>query len=512
MTASTAPRATIRTDPPRGRPLPIHVILLATVPAMMLWAGNATQLRSLYPLRVVIGCAIAALVILAIVLVVQRDVRRAGLIASGTVTLACTIGLVLGDPTRALVNILGFVVGLLLIVRLAARLPDAAIRNVTILLNVVAVAVVTVNAAVVAMNRPGAFTPDQAALTATSPGRDVWYLVPDRFPTEATLDELGLGQSAFFDGLRARGFDVVDQARANYPQTSVSLAASWGLDYPDDPAAPTEVYGRLEDPRIGQLFDDAGYHYTHLGSWPEFSADSASADSVLTLKGAGEFWTAWEATTLLPTVRYLLDVGTPGTVSYARQVEHGQYQLSRLHTLARTDREDPEFVLAHLVLPHGPYIYREDGTLRSRSETVDDRVGYVEQARFFGDEVLRIVDELLAREEPPVIVLLADEGLYPEDLDEDTQMGDVDPATYSDEEIQQKMSILAAVYDPDRTSTGLSEQTTALNVVRDTVSSVLSLDLPLLRDRAFRWADKDYQQLREIPHEVLWPGDTNGSR
>lgn len=505
-------RPAVRRILPHGRPFPLHVPLLTTVPALALWQGNADQMRSLYPVRIAIACGVVTCVIWAIGLVVQRDVRRAGLFASLVATAACTLGFILTDPTRAVVNLAVFGTAAAAIAILAIRLRDSAMRHLTILLNVVSVTLVAANGAAIALNRPADFNPTAATAVGAAPGRDVWYLVPDRFPTEHTLQSLGFDLSDFFDGLDERGFDIVDQARANYPQTSLSLGSAWDLDYFDfDPLHVDfgEALGRLEDPRIGRLFDEAGYHYTHLGSWPEFSAHSASADTVLTLEGAGEFWTAWEATTLLPTIRFLLDAGTPGTVSHARQVEHSRHQLRRLDAMARSEPDEPEFVMAHLVLPHGPYIYRADGSLRSRTDQVEDRTGYEQQAQYFGTRLLELIDVLQSREHPPVIMIVADEGLYPEDLATHASLGDVDPADYSPGDIRKKMSILAAVAAPEPIA-DLPEKTTAVNVVRRVVASTLSIDLPPLPDESFRWAGTSRDQVVSIPPDVLWDAEDEG--
>lgn len=491
--------------------------MLPAVPVLALWAGNAELIRSLYPLRISLGVVGTAVASALIVSVVQRDFRRSALVATVAVVAGVSIGHVLPDPRRAALNLGVLTVIVLFGVFLATHLSARGMSRLTLFLNVIAVALVVSNAGVVVLNRPPAFAVPANAKDSSGDdtAQSIWYLVPDRYPTESALRDLGFQSSDFFTALEGRGFQIIDEARANYPLTMLSLASAWSLSYLDETRASDLAYatGMLSDPAIGQVLTGAGYDYTHLGSWPEFTSTSESADQVLTLQGTNEFWTAWEQTTLLPTIRFLLDAREFSAMSHVRQVEHGRHQIRMLKDLAAREPAGPEFILAHLVLPHGPYVFNADGSLRDPARVTDAhaRDGYAQQLAFLNDQLLDLVDTLQGRQDPPMIIIMSDEGLYPESLTTQMDEGLKDPALYTDDELRLKFSILAAVHDPSGRLPELDRASSAVNVVRAAVDSALGTTIrPPLPDITYRWADAEGSTLIPVAEAVLHPSTTGG--
>ena len=88
-----------------------------------------------------------------------------------------------------------------------------------------------------------------------------------------------------------------------------------------------------------------------------------------------------------------------------------EYQFEVLDKLA--GESGPNFVFAHVLLPHPPYAFNADGSrvtdAQRASRTQDEQ--YLEQLKFANAEVLALVDRLHAGPpaEWPVIVVAADE-------------------------------------------------------------------------------------------------------
>ena len=106
-------------------------------------------------------------------------------------------------------------------------------------------------------------------------GRDIFYVVPDRYPRADVLREVfDHDNGPFVSWLEDRGFQVADGALANYPKTAHSLAATWNMApvdelVPDPPADGGDwqpLYALLRDHRLGRLLTDAGYEYVHVGT------------------------------------------------------------------------------------------------------------------------------------------------------------------------------------------------------------------------------------------------------
>ncbi|HEX2142151.1 MAG TPA: hypothetical protein VHK28_07775, partial [Candidatus Limnocylindria bacterium] len=134
--------------------------------------------------------------------------------------------------------------------------------------------------------------------------------------------------------------------------------------------------------------------------------------------------------------------------------------------------------------------------------------GYVEQVRFANSRILQLLDSLLdgPRETWPIIVLMADEGPFPQRYAEDEFAFDWPEA--SEEELFQKFGILTAVLLPDSTpeEAGLYPDITAVNVMRAMLNAEFGTDLELLPDRNWIFTDQrhlyDFVDVTErVPRE-----------
>lgn len=462
-----------------GRPLPLHVILLPTIPVLALWSTHAQDVLGTFPLRLAVGVSALALCLTGLLLVVQRDMRRAALSATGLLLALTGYGYVFGptfDHRLGLALTTLAIVGLVLI---AHGLPDRHLRNVTLMLNVVGLALVTVNGLLIVASRPApGTTPAAMQYRADGPfeaGRDVWYIVPDRHPSIDTLDEMGIESGTTEAAYRERDFDLVEAARANYPDTRRSLAAAWSLNLlSSELQSMDEAVERLQDPLIGRAFASSGYEYVHVGNWFDATASAASASTVGTLEGTGEFYDAFDWKTVLPVLRQWVPIANPGFAGPdVRHHEHAVHQLNVLEELASNPRRHGQFVLTHLLLPHPEYVFREDGTHRSTPVDPSHRAdAYEEQLAYTHDRLLGIIDTLQSRDEPPIIVVMSDEGIYPKDWTPNED--DERPLhVFSPEEQVSKVSVFTAIYDPANDIRELAETSTPVTVTRALVADVL---------------------------------------
>jgi hypothetical protein len=476
----------------RPRPLPWYLLTLPALPVLALWAGTARETRTLLPLWLAVWSVMAAIVLTAVLSIVQRDPRRSAVLGLSLVLAFQWFGHLPGltGSVELAWTVLGTLIVLVMVV--AVRAPGRALRIITLYLNIAGFALVLSNGIVVAVTR--APTVDQTADALVSDveqtshaGPAVWYLVPDRYPSPAALARLGIDVDDFVRDLRERGFELFAEAEANYPETVLSLGSVWSLDLLDPSLSPGHAFGLLEDPRIGRVFASAGYEYIHLGSWLDATATSRSASRTLTLQGASEFWAAWEAMSVMPYLQGL-GMGAPQAINLRRHIEHAEHQLRRLHEIAQMQHERPIFVMAHLLLPHEPYVFRADGSVREGTPQ-SSLEGYRDQLTFLNNALVALIDDIRARNPEAVILIMADEGPFPADLGADVPASNGFPSL-SSEDVEIKYSIFAALSDPDRPHDPDSKHPkTAVNIIRRIVGDVLSLPLPLVNDHQYIWTD-----------------------
>ncbi len=310
----------------RERPRPVHPLLLAVWPVLFLYGQNVGELQLVelvVPLAVV---GLTALLLLVAGTVLVRDGRRAALIVSGlavALLLYGHVGDLLGPlGPRPWMQQIGWALFFLVVVALALRIETTRLAGVTRGLNVVgailiAVSLVTIIPAEIARVGPGtsAAAPDIGGSAGT--GRDIYYLVFDRYGSARSLDLLyDIDDEPFLDRLRERGFQVLPESHANYVRTTLSLAATLNLDYLDDVVATQDPgssnYGpindRLADHAVGRFLRERGYQYVHVGSGYGPTETSKIADRNPRVGEPSDFQAALFDSSALPAIARRLGI------------------------------------------------------------------------------------------------------------------------------------------------------------------------------------------------------------
>jgi hypothetical protein len=452
------------------RPFPVWAILLGAYPVLFLFAENIAevQLRDVVP-PLGRGLILASLLLLVAGLLL-RDLRR-GALVSGALLVAWfgyghVAGLLAPSGVSREVLLLGW--GVFLVVALLAALflrerPLARLTSaldvivaVLVVLALVQVVPVEVSRSVSAAEEP---TRNTAERPEPAPGsRDVWYFVFDRYGSNSALEALGGFESDLPDWLESQGFEVARNAHANYGRTAMSMAATLNLRFLDDIAAAqgpaskdmAPVNEELQDHWVGRFFQERGYRYVHLASWFGGTKTARIADENPTLDTTTDFDVMLENTTFAPTLASLRNL--PEVPKH--HILHRSAALFNLRELERIRSEGgPKFVLAHVLLPHEPYVFDEFGDYPTPEERkargLDE--SFRRQMVFTNDFIKQFVGELLAvpDDQKPIIILTADEGPYPDGYA--ANQAGYDWGTASTEELETKYGILTAFYLPEPT-------------------------------------------------------------
>jgi hypothetical protein len=346
---------------------------------------------------------------------------------------------------------------------------------------------------------------------AQGPVRDIYYLIFDRYGSDNAL-EVGYGiENDLPEWLAEKGFHVAPLSHANYLRTSLSLAGTLNLDYWNELEQQVGRYDRdygpihrlLQDHAVGRFLKEQGYRYYHLGSWFEPTQTIRIADVNSLWGREPEFETALLETTALP----VLEEAVVGKVEIQGfDLKHRENALFQFRELARLrDEPGPKFVLAHILLPHDPYIFdaqgrfvpkgvRETGDIQRR----DPKRFFEPQMRYTNSRIRELVEPLLAlpEAERPIIVIQADEGPYPPRYFDP----ELDWADASVAELEMKFGILNAMYLPGLEAAGGSAAgkspvyptISSVNTFRLIFSAYFGADLPLLPDRTYISRNKAY--------------------
>jgi hypothetical protein len=182
------------------------------------------------------------------------------------------------------------------------------------------------------------------------------------------------------------------------------------------------------------------------------------------------------------------------------------YALGKLSEIPQL--EGPTFTFLHLVLPHLPYVFERDGTVRRdlapnlgfygdfkrrMGTDLGDKSLYVDQLVYLNSRLIEVIDAILAASpHPPIIVVQGDHGTS---------------STKSDEGAgplpRERLAILNAYFVPDQVRALLYPDITPVNSFRLILSTLFDADYPALPDRSFySWYGRGYA-LRNVTGEIV---------
>lgn len=378
----------------------------------------------------------------------------------------------------------------------------------TTLLNVAGVAMCLLAVGSVVSTRLGIRSHLRAATSAgsaksgggTASLPDIVLVVLDGYGRTDTFERLyGFSDKAFVEALKERGFYVAERAHSNYSQTELSLASSLNLEpiqtlVPPGPGM-EEARGTLDaliqDSAVARRLKAIGYKTVAITSgFP--ALNFRGFDLVLGTDGGDALY--------LDALLEKTPFRRPES-SLASQFDQRRNKLlAALDHVGdfATPSASPRFVIAHILAPHPPFVFAEDGSpIRPKGPyglwdgnhflaTIGDaetyRSGYRRQAQFIAQKTLAALDRLLAgRSRRPIVVVQGDHGPKSKLNQDEMDGSDLDEA----------YGILNAYYVPEEIRTKLYPEVTPVNTWRLILGSLLNDPMALVPDRSYyaTWSD-----------------------
>jgi len=249
---------------------------------------------------------------------------------------------------------------------------------------------------------------------------DVVLLILDEYSRADFLKEhLNFDNGVFVKALEARGFIVALDSRSNYKFTRQSIPSTLNMDYLSsittergtefDPAA------LIEDNRVLRLFDAMDYETYAFTTGYAITEPGPLVDHIMTdgaLVSMNEYAGMLLSFTPVGEVAGLLDITSPRDL-WRDGILH---TLRNLHVPIAGAGDRPVYVRAHVLSPHAPYVFSDDGgqRLSTGAVSLDEydegwQTPMIDQIRGINHHVLEAVDSVLAASaEPPIIIITSD--------------------------------------------------------------------------------------------------------
>jgi hypothetical protein len=356
---------------------------------------------------------------------------------------------------------------------------------------------------------------------------NIYYLVFDRYANDTTLkNAYGFDNQPLLSFLDEQGFVTRKDAYSNYPFTMMSISSTLAMGYHSEvgkqfrddakgfqTAFPYRTI--LDNPPVTQLLKKQGYKYNQLSSWWDFTRSIPAADSEPTrsfevrLFGKS-FWLTdlqrdiFGKSVLAPLTRKGITVGDTALIKLRNDrnpVQNFDSQFAALKTITANSKSQaaPQFTFAHIMSPHDPYIFDENGNDPTYNQDrtdidLDETVKYTNQLTYLNTRIEAAIKDIRQNDPGAVVVIQADEGPYPKEF-RGTLSKDhyYDPIDLKLPQMKQKYGILASYYLPgvDK-QTALDQVTSSVNSFRFVLNQYLGYDLNMLPDCQFSAGDKFY--------------------
>ncbi len=281
-----------------------------------------------------------------------------------------------------------------------------------------------------------------ASLPADRP--DIYYIILDTYTRADILQtDYEFDNQPFLDELRQMGFYVANCSMSNYASTELSLSSSLNFDYLENLAPEfkhmetlandlkTSMSELMRHSRVRSDLKKIGYKTVAFETGYSWSS-MTDADTYLVPGGTNAPTAGLRLfelmllrnTAALPLLDYQqTHIGmktSSGIPYYNEHIQRELYKLAELPSLSPLS--SPKFVFAHILIPHGPFVFAPDGSIRTdvrfyenTGQAVDaqfEREGYVGQTEYINQRILPILREILAQsKQPPVIIIQGDHGL-----------------------------------------------------------------------------------------------------
>jgi hypothetical protein len=327
-----------------------------------------------------------------------------------------------------------------------------------------------------------------AELTLTPPQDgelpDIYYILLDTFTRQdALIRDYDLDISEYLDDLRAAGFYVAECSQSNYPHTMASFSTSLNMEYAVNleiakGIAQDDLWIYIQQSEVRHQLEALGYQTVAFETGFKWS-QIEDADIYMSRGSAGWQISPFEvmlldstAFRLISDSRYLLVESDYNSNPFASHISRQLFMLDSLTEIPANP--DPTFTIAHVLIPHPPYVFGPDGEIVTdpgfyggkNGDPINaeyKQEGYRNQVLFITKRISAIAKEIVAKSDvPPIIIIQGDHGLSK----------------------RNRTLILNIYYMPDGGDENLYPNITPVNSFRVIFNTYFGGDYPLLLDLA----------------------------
>ncbi len=358
---------------------------------------------------------------------------------------------------------------------------------------------------------------------------DIYYIVLDAYSRGDVLrSRFDYDNSDFLNWLEMKGFFVAHQSHSNYAWTHLSLASTLNGEYLDtlvpqqvQSMAPEDFSLRfsfiksiladefVKNSRVHRFFSSLGYRIISNDTGYAVTRKASTTLTAALSRPLSQFEEALAGQTF---VKPLIPIFRSWALLQELQISKFDRIVGTLADLEEAaDDAGPKFVFYHVVSPHGPFCFDDEGEmippypLYDASPWLQDKFavpGYVDWFTENYPPNLAGLNHRLKETFQSILDSSAGNAIVIIQADHGTHTGfDLQSAANTD--VVERFGILNAVYLPAAIPRdGLEQTMSSVNTFRVVFNNAFGLDLPLLENRAYySIGDLDFVEVTDRLHD-----------
>ena len=320
---------------------------------------------------------------------------------------------------------------------------------------------------------------------------DIYFLVFDAMPsTQAMKEEWGFNNSLLDSFLNNNRFNTATSAKSNYNITVLSVSSMMNMCYlppfnynSDEIAMYFKAGASIIDNSLTRILANKNYQIrqyqpislsgTDLPNPPFFQKMITMNFFYQTLPGRIYRDLSWNI------YRIKLPYFRQHFISKIEKINnaHKQTVLKTADLVKETcakEKEKPQFVYGHFMLPHEPYIFDSTGKIKPAQQTIIGSLSEEKQKEAFTEQVLyanKIIQDLITHiktnnRRNTIIILAGDHGYR----------------NLHGRKKYMTFDVLVSIYFPNNQYSNLYNNMSSVNIFRIVLNHATGSQLPLLKD------------------------------
>jgi hypothetical protein len=254
---------------------------------------------------------------------------------------------------------------------------------------------------------------------------NVYFFLLDEYAGFKQLEkEFQFDNQDFADRLRAKGFTVSMESRSNYKDTPFSMASLLSMSYLDlnhftyTDSNLNYCYRKIYNSRVVEGFQSVGYEFINHSIF-DFKNKSTNIDKTF-LKSGIDLISAQTLGSRLYRDVYnnLIYNHFQNTKLYSDLVytdfRNNEKLFELTKAIIRENTVKPRFVYTHLLMPHFPYYFNEEGKINAVNQLSPDKLNdkslYLGYLKYSTSRILHLLNEIEIHDKNAIVVLLSDHG------------------------------------------------------------------------------------------------------